>query len=90
MSKFSSSDCATRLTSAASRLTPRLILPDFTTMAREVTLLDHRIVRRRQARGADDVDDAALGGDRNIGDGRGRHGEIENAVGVRRQRPEIG
>ena len=39
MSKPSSSDCATRLTSAASRLTPRLILPDLTTMAREVTLL---------------------------------------------------
>ena len=39
MSKPSSSDCATRLTSAASRLTPRLILPDFTTMARPVTLL---------------------------------------------------
>src|SRR6516162_7824318 len=39
MSKLASSDCATRLTSAASRLTPRLILPDFTTTAREVTLL---------------------------------------------------
>src|SRR6202171_6361220 len=39
MSKPSSNDCATRFTSAASRLTPRLILPDFTTMAREVTLL---------------------------------------------------
>src|SRR6478752_4508867 len=39
MSKSASSDCATRLTSAARRLTPRLILPDFTTMARWVTLL---------------------------------------------------
>ena len=39
MSKLSSSDCATRLTSAASRLTPRLILPDLTTMACLVTLL---------------------------------------------------
>src|SRR6201992_3973619 len=38
MSKFSPSDCATRLTSAARVLTPRLILPDFTTMACEVTL----------------------------------------------------
>src|SRR6185437_12539985 len=38
MSKLSSSDCATRLTSAASKLTPRLILPDLTTVAREVTL----------------------------------------------------
>src|SRR6201987_461346 len=38
MSKLWSSDCAARLTSAASRLTPRLILPDFTTMARAVTL----------------------------------------------------
>src|SRR6266436_2844774 len=39
ISKLSSSDCATRLTSAANKLTPRLILPDLTTMAREVTLL---------------------------------------------------
>src|SRR5882724_230841 len=39
MSKPSSRDCATRFTSAASKLTPRLILPDLTTMAREVTLL---------------------------------------------------
>src|SRR5712675_1168330 len=39
ISKSSSSDCATRLTIAASRLIPRLILPDLTTMARVVTLL---------------------------------------------------
>src|ERR1700737_314556 len=39
MSKASSSDCAIRFTSAASRLTPRLILPDRTTTACEVTLL---------------------------------------------------
>src|SRR6267143_3249000 len=39
MSKPASNDCATRLTSAASRLTPRLIFPDLTTVAREVTLL---------------------------------------------------
>ena len=90
MSKPSSSDCATRLTSAASRLTPRLILPDLTTMAREVTLLITASSERRKPGGADDVNQAALGGDRDIGDGRGRHGEVENAVGIRRQRPQIG
>ena len=52
--------------------------------------LDHGHVGRRQAGGSDDVDEAALGGDRDIGDGRGRHGEIQNAVGIGRQRPQIG
>ena len=52
--------------------------------------LDHGIVGRRQPGGADDMDEAALGGDRDIGDGRARHGEIENAVGIGRQRPQIG
>ena len=36
------------------------------------------------------MNQAALGGDRDIGDGRARHGEIQNAVGIRRQRPQIG
>ena len=36
------------------------------------------------------MDEAALGGDRDIGDGGGRHGEIQNAVGIGRQRPQIG
>jgi hypothetical protein len=31
-----------------------------------------------------------FGGDRHIGDGGGGNREIENAVGVRRERPEIG
>ena len=68
MSKFSSSVLATRLTSAASRLTPRLILPDFTMMARSGRLCDHRVFLGRQAGGADDVHEAALGGDRDIGE----------------------
>ena len=52
--------------------------------------LDHGVVGGRQSGGADDVHDAALGRDRDIGDGRGRHGEIQDAVGVLRHRPEIG
>jgi len=52
--------------------------------------LDHGIVGVGQPGGADDMNDATLGSDRNIGDGRARHGEVENAVGVRRQCPQIG
>ena len=52
--------------------------------------LDHGVVGGRQAGGTDDMDEAALGGDRDIGDGSPRHGEIEDAVGIGRQRPQIG
>ena len=52
--------------------------------------LDDRVVRCRETRGADDVNDTALGRNGDIGDGRGGNGEIENAVGVLRQRPQIG
>ena len=90
MSKLSSSDCATRLTSAASRLTPRLILPDLHHDGARGDALDHGHLGHRQPGGADDVHEAALGGDRDIGDGRARHGEIQNAVGIGRQRPQVG
>src|SRR3981081_996843 len=99
MSKSPSSDCATRFTSAASRLTPRLILPDLTTMAREVTLLitassdaERPVVPMTWTRprwACCGVDQAALGGDGESGDGGTGHGEIEDAVGVGRQRPQI-
>ena len=46
--------------------------------------LDHGVVASRKAGGADDMHEAALGGDRDIGDGRGRHGEIDRC---RRPRP---
>ena len=90
MSKLSSSDCATRLTSAASRLTPRLILPDFTTMAREVTLLitassdaESPVVPMTWTRPRS----AAIATLAMVAAG---HGEIQNAVGIGRQRPQIG
>jgi hypothetical protein len=51
---------------------------------------DHGVIRRRQPGGSDDMHEPALCGDRDIGNGRGRHREIENAVGIRRHRPEIG
>ena len=66
------------------------MLPDFTTTALVVTLLITAIVGDRQPGGADHVHEAAFGGDCDIGDGRGRHGEIQNAVGVGRQFPQVG
>ena len=60
--------CATRLISAASRLTPRLILPDLTITARLAALLIMASSAARQAGGADDVHLAGLGRDRGIGD----------------------
>ena len=68
MSKSSSSVLATRRVSAASRLTPRLILPDLTITARLGRVLDLRFVGGDQAGGADDVHLAGLGGERGEGD----------------------
>ena len=52
--------------------------------------LDYSIVGRRQPGGADDMNEAAFGGDGDVGDGGAGHGEVENAVRIRRHRPEIG
>ena len=60
MSKSSSSVAATRLISAANRLTPRLILPDLTMTALLGRVLDLGLVGGAQARGADDVHLAVL------------------------------
>ncbi len=60
MSNSASSVFATRLTSAASRLTPRLMLPDLTMTARLRGLRDRLLVPGRETGRADDMDDAGL------------------------------
>ena len=56
MSKLSSSVFATRLTSAASRLTPMLMLPDLTITARLAASAISLSFSPREPGGADDVD----------------------------------
>jgi len=72
------------------QIDPRLILPDLTTMARVVTLLITASSDTERPVVPMNVDQAPLGGDGDIGNGGGGHGEVEDAVGVRRQRPQIG
>ena len=68
MSNSSSSVFATRLASAASRLTPRLMLPDLTIDRALRGLLDLLVVLGRQAGGADDMHDARIRRERRKGD----------------------
>ena len=49
-------------------------------------VLDPGVVGRAQPGRADDVDLAGLGRERGEGNGRGRRGEIDDAVGLRQQR----
>ena len=72
MSKSASSAFAAWRTSAARRLTPRLMLPDLTITAWRAAALILRLVVGGEAGGADDVDDARLRGELGEGDGRGR------------------
>ena len=89
MSKSSSSDFATRLTSAASRFDSETHVAGFHDNGAGGDALDHRVVGVRQAGGADHMDKSALGGDGDIGDGRSRDRKINHAVGVFRQFPEV-
>ncbi len=66
--------------------TPRLMLPDFTMRADLSGGADFFIARRINAGGADDMDDAGLGGKFHQRERRRRHGEINNAVNGLEQR----
>ena len=84
-----SSALAACSTSTASRLTPRLILPDLTIVAWRAAAAILASSSGRAAGGADDVHDARLRGIAGELDGRGGHGEVEHAVGLGEGRQRI-
>ena len=81
MSKSAPSAAAACRTSAARRLTPRLMLPDWTMRAWRAAARAWRNPARR-GRSCRPRGRCGLGGERGELDGRGGRGEIENAVGV--------
>ena len=81
--------CAACSTSTASRLTPRLILPDLTIVAWRAAAAILASSSGRAAGRADDMDDARLRGVAGEFDGRRRHGEVEHAVGLGEGRQRI-
>ena len=90
MSNSSPSVLATCLTSAASTLTPMLMLPDLTMVARLAASAMSLSFSPAEPGGADDVHQRCSRGELREGDGRGRNREVEQAVRLREQRLDVG
>ena len=90
MSKSASSAFAAWRTRPAMRLTPRLILPERTIAVCRAAALILLVVAGGEPGGADDVDDARLRRELGEGERRGRHGEVEHAVGRGEDRQRVG
>ena len=90
MSKLSSSDLRDALDQRGEQIDAEAHIAGLHDDGAIRDALDHGHVGHRRPGGSDDVHEAAFGGDRDIGDGGGRHGEVENAVGIGRQLPQVG